>query len=259
MKTDLALEQFLSSLENETTRINYEIVLKDFLSNLTLVVQVTKEAIQQYKEILSEKDASPQTIAARLAAIRSFCDFCWNSGWLQSNPGLYIKNDHVEKYGQAKNITMEDFKKFLGQIDTKTLIGTRDLLLIRLIFFYGDPEKILAIPFSQDLPAQFEPLKQTYIQELSKVTKIPKLSYGFLFFDGEGLDNSKPLSLSGTRKVLIKYAMKAGFPHTYVDFQALKRLRAKQIYQQTESAEAVQAFCGHKSLKITKAYIKTLA
>ena len=255
MRIDFTLGQYLLTLENETTRTNYEIVLRDYLSRFTDVQEITKESVQDYKEALSEK--SPQTIAARLAAIRSYCDFCWSNGWLAFNPALYIKNDPVEKYAQAKNISFEDFKKFIGQIDPSTLVGVRDLLLTRLIFFYGDAEKILETPFSQDLPDQFDVIKRAYAKELSKVTNVMRLSYGYLFFSLEDLDNSKSLSLSAVRKVLIKYTHRAGFPLNYIDFQALKRLRAKQIYQQTNSEEAVQQFCGHKSLKITKAFIKT--
>lgn len=262
MRTELALHQYLTNLKNETTRTNYEIVLKDFLSMFGDVSQISKEHVKRYKDTLEEK--SPQTIAARLAAIRSFCDFCWSSGWLSSNPALYIKNDPIEKYAQAKNISFEDFKKFISLIDTTTLVGIRDLLLIRLIFFYGDPEKILSLPFNHDLQDQFKPIHHSYLKMVAK--KIAeegnnplKLNYGYLFFNLEDLDSSKPLSLSAARKVLIKYTNRAGFPHNHIDFQALKRLRAKQIYDQTESVEAVQKFCGHKSIKITKAFIKTLA
>ena len=258
MRIDFTLDQYLSSLENETTRTNYEIALRDFLSRLTDIEEITKESVQDYKEALSETEKSPQTVAARLAAIRSYCDFCWSNGWLTFNPALYIKNDYVEKYAQAKNISFEDFKKFISQIDASTLVGNRDLLLTRLIFFYGDAEKILETPFGHELPDQFEIIKRSYVKELSKVTNVMRLSYGYLFFNLETLDNSRALSLSAVRKVLIKYTHHAGFPLNHIDFQALKRLRAKQIYQQTNSIEAVQQFCGHKSLKITKAYIKTL-
>lgn len=256
MRVNFALNQYLSTLENETTKINYEIVLKDFLANFINVTQITKESVQYYKNALADK--SPQTIAARLAAIRSFCDYCWGEGWLLFNPALYIKNDHVEKYAQAKNISFKDFKKFIDQIKLNTLVGIRDLLLIRLIFFYGDPEKILTIPFEYELPTQFDSIKQAYKNELAKKVNLLKLSYGYLFFNLDELTNSKPISVSGVRKILIKYTNHAGFPHNYIDFQALKRLRAKQIFQQTKSLEAVQKFCGHKTLKVTKAFIKTL-
>lgn len=261
MRINLALPQYLSNLKNETTRTNYEIVLKDFLSSFIDASQITKEHVKQYKDALEEK--SPQTIAARLAAIRSFCDFCWSNGWITSNPALYIKNNPIEKYGQAKNISFEDFKKFISLINTTTLVGIRDLLLIRLIFFYGDPEGVLNLSFDKDLQEQFKPIYHSYIKMAAKQVaengnNPMKLNYGYLFFNLEDLDNSKPLSLSAARKVLIKYTSKANFPHNYIDFQALKRLRAKQIYDQTESVEAVQKFCGHKSQKITKAFIKTL-
>jgi len=262
MRIELALPQYLSKLKNETTRTNYEIVLRDFLGSFREVSQISKEHVRLYKDILSDK--SPQTIAARLAAIRSFCDFCWSNGWISTNPALYIKNTPVEKYAQAKNISFDDFKKFVSLIDAKSLVGIRDLLLVRLIFFYGDPDKMLSLSFNQPLQEQFELIRLSYIKEVSrelagKGGNPQKLNYGFLFFNLEDLDNSKSLSISAVRKVLIKYTHKANFPSNYIDFQALKRLRAKQIYEQTESVEAVQKFCGHKNTKITKAFLKTLS
>ena len=65
MDAKAALEQYLNSLDNPTTRINYEIVLKDFTEGLRTVGQITTNRIVTYKKRMSDK--APQTIAARLA------------------------------------------------------------------------------------------------------------------------------------------------------------------------------------------------
>jgi site-specific recombinase XerD len=256
MNINSALSHYLNSLTNSTTRTNYKIVLDDFLEDILSLGDITSESILSYKGTLVGK--APQTIAARLAAIRSFCDYSWTQGWTDTDPSLSIKNNPVEKYSSAKNISFVDFKKILAKVDLSTLVGVRDYMLIRLIFSLGDPIKILRTPFNVDLPSRLQPLKDTYAQKLSKKTNVNSLQLGYLFFNLDKCVNAKPLSLSSCRKVLAKYVKRAGYPDKFLDFQAMKRLRAKQIYEQTNSEEAVQKFCGHKSLKVTKAFLRTL-
>lgn len=256
MKVNAALSHYLNSLSNETTKTNYEIVLKDFLTDITELNHITTKVILSYKGTLVGK--APQTVAARLAAIRSFCDYCWTQGWVSSDPSLPVKNNPVEKYHSAKNVSFGDFKKILKAIDVTKLVGVRDYLLMRLIFIYGDPTAALRLPFNQKMHSALEPVKQQYILRLSEKTSVDSLQLGYLFFNLEKCTNAKPLSLSACRKVIAKYTKKAGFPAKFLDFQAMKRLRAKQIYEQTESEESVMKFCGHKSLKVTRAFIKTL-
>lgn len=256
MNVHRALDVYLASLENETTRLNYEIVLKDFLSNLKKVTDVTEAEIIAFKGSLSDK--APQTVTARLAAIRSFCDYCWTQGWLNTDPSLGVENVKFERYGRAKNITFEEFKKFLKSIDVTNLIGIRDYLFIRLVFMYGDVHKIRNLPWDVKLPESLDAARARYESLLMEKVNIAYLQNGYLFFNLETCKNEKALSLSAARKIVLKRVRGAGFPDKYIDFQAMKRLRAKQIFEQTQSIEAVMKFCGHRSVKATKAFLKTL-
>lgn len=253
-----ALDIYLATLENATTRTNYEIVLRDFLANTRTIEDITEAGIEKFKDSLKMGDKAAQTITARLAAIRSFCDFCWTQGWLPTDPSLGVKNVQVERYSKAKNISFEDLKKFLLAIDTSTLKGMRDYLLLRLSFIYGDVKKILSLPWDVKLPESLDVARAKYEALLSEKKNLAYFQNGYLFFNVDTCDNSKALSLSSARKIVIKYVRVAGFPEKYIDFQALKRLRAKQIFSQTNSIEAVMKFCGHRSVKATKAFLKTL-
>lgn len=256
MNVKSALSHYLNSLSNEATKTNYGIALEDFLEDINSLAAITKETIDSYRGTLVGK--APQTVAARLSAIKSFCDYCWTQGWTSQDPSLSIKNISVEKYASAKNIEFEDFKRVLAQIDLTTLVGVRDYMLLRLIYVYGDPVTILRIPFNHDLSSILEKFKDEYIRKLQEKANVDSLQLGYLFFNLDKCINAKPLSLSTCRKILARYTKKAGFSKTHIDFQALKRLRAKQIFEQTESEEAVQKFCGHRSLKVTKAFLRTL-
>jgi site-specific recombinase XerD len=257
MRVSSALSHYLNSLQNQTTKTNYEIVLKDFLTEIENLDEITQEAIISFKGSLAGK--APQTVAARLSAVRSFCDYCWTNGWMSMDPSLAVKNNPVQKYASAKNIAFQDFKKVLAEVDLSKLVGVRDYLLMRLIFVYGDPTTILRLPFDYQVNDTLKPLKEEYFTKLSEKTSIDSLKLGYLFFNLETCINAKPLSLSSCRKIIAKYTKRAGFPDKFLDFQALKRLRARQIYEQTNSEKAVQQFCGHKSLKATRAFIKTLS
>jgi len=255
MNVKSAIDAYLNSLENPTTRLNYEIALKEFLGKSRKLTQITRDKIVRYKNSLSNK--SSQTVAARLSAIRSFCDFCWTQGWLPEDPSISVKNEPSKKYEKAKNIEFSDFKHILGQIDTTGINGLRDYFLFRMLFVTGDVERTLNLRWSYSLPENLDKIKEAYAEELSAFIPEEDLSAGYIFFGLESMNPSKPLSKSGARKIIKKYTVRAGFPENYVDFHALKRLRARQIYEQTGSVEAVNVFCGHKSMKATRAFVKT--
>jgi len=256
MKAGYALQEYLRSLKNETTRANYEIVLLDFISNFTSLSAILPQHIQRYKNNLVDKSA--HTVAARLAAIRSFFNYCWVEGWVSEDPSEQVENDPVKKYGNAKNVAFSDFKKILGKTDLTTLVGIRDYLLLRLVYTYGDVKKIVQLSWETKLTGPFADLVKAYRAKLAEQTDLGALAGGYLFFNIDTCENHKFLSVSAVRKVVAKYIARAGYPEKFLDFQAMKRLRAKQIYEQTDSIEAVQRFCGHASQKVTKAFIKTL-
>ncbi len=255
MNVRSALDTYLNTLENSTTRLNYEIALKEFLGKTRKLDLITREKIVKYKKSLKNK--SSQTVAARLSAIRSFCDYCWSQGWMDNDPSLSIKNDPSKKYEKAKNIGFKDFKRILNQIDTTDLYGLRDYFLFRLLFITGDVDGTLSLKWNNAFPDSLNKIKIAYAEELLVFMSKEDLKGGYIFFGLEHMNADKPLSKSGARKIVKKYTIRAGFPENYVDFHALKRLRAKQIYEQTGSIEAVNQFCGHKSMKATKAFVKT--
>jgi len=260
MNIKSALKSYLSSLENVTTKTNYEIALKEFSKRVTVVTDINQSTVLKYKRSLSDK--SSQTIAARLSAVRSFCDYCWTKGWIDRDPSLPVKNKPQKKYTQAKNITLTEFKKIMSSMDTTSLIGVRNYLLVRLLFLLGDVEKVRLITWEHTLPPVLQSGKDSYETMLRiSLVRDPAVFTafdGFLFFSLETNDSSKALSISRIRKILQLAALNAGFSEKFLDFQALKRLRASQIYKKTNSLEAVRKFCGHKTLKSTKAFIKTL-
>jgi site-specific recombinase XerD len=174
------------------------------------------------------------------------------------DPTIAIKPDHVQRYQHSKNISIEDFKSILSGVNIKTLAGLRDYLLLRMLFLYGDIEKILDLKIKSPLPEILEDDRKLFITRLSQHIKIEDLKTGYLFFGLEKMTSDQKMSLSGVRKILKKYCSLANFDEKYMDITAIKRLRARQIYEQTSSVEAVQRFCGHNSSVQTKTFLKTI-
>jgi len=251
-----ALEQYLQSLENETTRINYGIILREFCQYFERLIDIDTQSVLKFKTTLEGK--SEQTVASRMSAIRSFLMFCWGHNWIPMDPTIAIKTDNVQRYQHSKNITIEDFKSILSNANVKTLAGLRDYLLLRMLFIYGDIEKILDLKIKSPLPEMLDADRRLFITMLSQHIKIEELKIGYLFFGLEKMDCNQRMSLSGVRKILKKYSALANFDENFLDFTAIKRLRAKQIYEQTSSVEAVQRFCGHSSPTQTKTFLKTI-
>lgn len=252
-----AIESYLKTLDNETTRKNYKVALEEFSTGITFLTQITTARINSYKNLLGKKTSSTQTITARLAAIRSFCDYCWMQGWISENPGLPVKPERVVKYDKAKRVSFEDFEKLLKAINVEEPEGLRDFILLRMIFLCGDHNKVLELRFSHPLPGNLGKYKEKF-QEMVKDYKKVDTEKGYLFFSLDHKNNSKTISYATARRILLKRLQLAGFEADHMDFPAIKRIRAKQIYEKTKSAKAVQEFCGHKSLKITKEFLKTL-
>lgn len=267
------VEEYLSSLKSESTKINYKIALVDFLQNIKNIEDITPTAIDAYNKRLQKKKKSIQTIKARFAAIKSFLEYCWMNGALLLNPADKIKVKTAKKYKNAKNIQETDFKKLLKEIKP-TLKGLRDSLLIRLIYLYGDMDKVLSLKWEHPMPTltltkiktKLEVAikkvftKKMYITGLDPNKLWEKFSRGYLFFslDKFPFNSDKAISVPAIRKILQHYCVQMGLPENYIDFQALKRLRAKEIYQKTNSIEEVRRFCGHRNSQITKAFLKTL-
>lgn len=259
MLVELAIKLYLQTLTNQSTKLNYEIALNDFNKQVTYMKDLTEAAVISFRETLNSK--SPQTISSRMSAIRSFLMHCWSEGWIDFDPSLTIKIDSVKRYTNAKNLSFDDLKKILSFIKTSTLLGVRDYLLIRLLFLVGDPQEVLALKMNSPIPDIVMDAKKLYVQKLSEHIRLTQLKTGFLFFSLdhlEGFNPFRPLSRAGARKILRKYASEAGFDPKVIDFTAIKRLRARQIFEQTSSFELVQKFCGHSDIRQTKTFLKTL-
>lgn len=249
-----AVKKYLETIQNVNTQETYKKVLEDYVLSVTSLKLINRYNLNMYKH----KYKKSSTIATKLAAIRSFLDYCWEQGWIDNNPGWIVKNNINKKYSNCKNITMEDFKKIIK--NSRTLAGIRDDLLLLTLYYVGDMRKVLNLMWWSDLPEPLLIVKTKYEKKLFKelgYEKAQEIKSGYLFFNLKK-DSSKPLTNWYLKFLLRKRNKEMGFPETFIDVQTVKRLGAKEIYLRTGSIDQVMDYCGHKHKRTTYTFIQGL-
>lgn len=253
-----ALTTFLNSIKNEKTFKTYNLVLNDFIKDIYILKGITRYTIAYYKSKFN--NYSDSSIATKMAAIRSFLFYCWEQGWITSNPGLLVGQNIVTKYQHSKNIEIKDFKKLI--FNKRNLPHTRDNLILLCLYFYGSPEKVLNLKWSDSLCKPLIKFKKQYLNQLKKdytKTEIEVLQTGYLFFDTRKRDSSKPLSKRYITFILEDRNKQVGFKTNHIDLMTIKRLGAKELYNRTNSVEQVMKYCGHKHRRTTYTFIQNLS
>lgn len=261
MGIETAISLFVTEkLKSNKTKEEYRRVLKEFAKGLVWVKEITRERVlafhRQKKETLSEAYS-----AVVLAMVRSFCNYCWDRKWLPINPALTVRQ-RIPTYANVKNGSLKDFSKILDQIDRGTWTGSRDYLLLRLVFLIGK-KRALQLKWNSEFPTQLQSLKEDYSSKLLSHLKETQVYWQLkwaslppqsLFLNG----NFKPIGKADLLKTFAKYRKKANLTNAVITLESLKRMRAKQIYEATNSLEAVKEFCEHKEMKRTEAFVSSL-
>ena len=254
MDIQVAVKLYLSSIENDTTRRCYRAALEQYTEYLEHVDQITPRTIQSYK--MSLRDKSAQTICARLAAIRGLSDLCWTKGWLDTDPSLFVGNVSNPRYTKFKEITSRQFRKILNNINLDC-DGIHDYLLLKLIYISGKPESVARLNWNAKLPRFAEKLKEEYKASAKADPDLKIKDSGHLFFPF-AFNNTLRLTDSELLNILKDRAVYAGYERNQFDIMSLKRLRSKEVYEETGSVEAVQKLCGFKYRKDAVRFVKTL-
>lgn len=260
MLPKVAVASYLRTIKNPITLRCYSKTLEEFIKNIYILKGVTNYTIENFKNKLLKYSAT--TIASKLAAIRSFLDYCWEQGWIASNPSLIVKQQIIPKYNNSKNITFKDFQKLITI--SKTTGHTRDNLLLLCLYMCGSIEQVLELRWNDRLPKALLKFKQQYKKQLNKfltkeeVSALQK-SNCYLFFNLRSKNILSPLTRRYVRFLLENRNLQAGFDKRYIDFVALKRLGAKEIYLKTQSLEQVMKYCGHKHKRTTYTFIQNLS
>jgi len=139
------LEEFLAYLRHERnasphTISSYRIDLSQLAQYLEArrvrLRAVDNVCLRGFLADLHKKKRSKTSIARKLAAIRSFFQFCLKRGWLEDNPAKVVATPKTERHVPAF-LSEDEMGKFLELPEKNDLLGARDRAILELFYAAG--------------------------------------------------------------------------------------------------------------------------
>jgi site-specific recombinase XerD len=244
--------------------------------------------VAEWANELARKGLADATVAARLAAISSFYQFCMTTytdaggqPLTRHNPVAIVERPRVEKYGNSRPLTIEQLRDLLGVIDRSTIQGMRDYAMILIAVYTGRRSaevrglRIANIQhFSNgqlrycwkgkrgkmrwdDLPAPVYQAMQLYLEAAGR----GGLGLGLgepMFIAHNGHDVScRPLCSEFFNQMVKGYAKAAGLPE-WVHTHTLRHTASALRLSAGRSVLEISRLLGHSSLQVTQIYIEAM-
>jgi tyrosine recombinase XerC len=245
------LAQFVDYLEAKKIRLNGvdNIALRGFL-------------VELYQRRLSKSSA-----ARKLAAIRSFFEFCLRKKWIENNPAKAVSTPRLEQHVPAF-LSEEEMIRLLAVPPTDDALGLRDKAVLELFYATGIRVSELVGINLEDLS-----LEDKMIRVRGKGKKERMVPFGRKAAESLGaylsVRSTLPLNLGETafflnyRGTRISPRSVQRFVHKYFQQVALRRnisphaLRhsfATHLLNRGADLRVIQEFLGHESLATTQKY-----
>ncbi|AIO18464.1 Tyrosine recombinase XerC [Candidatus Izimaplasma bacterium HR1] len=279
MRNVEVLERFKNYIESEKRYSDYTSIsyfddihnLINFLDKEQFgdILTVSPRIARFYTATLHE-NYSPKSIARKISSVRSLYNFLVREDVLEENPFLDIELPKQEKR-LPKFIYPEEIESIFKSIDTSSVLGTRNYLILE--FLYGTGVRVSElcnvklndIDYFQNLclihgkgsKDRYVPLHNRLINEISDyvittrkdLLKTKENKYLFLNHHG---DNITP---RGIRMVINKVMLESGeslkiSPHT------LRHTFATHLLNNGADLRSIQELLGHSHLSSTQIYTK---
>ena len=245
--------------------INY-IQVSCEISNLK---EIQPEHIRSYIYYLTDDSLSSRTIARTLSSINRFHTYLCMEEIVNENPAVNIKRKKIPQT-LPNVLSVEEVEEILGNIDTESVLGKRDLALLEILYSCGlrvsEACTLIGIDILQDSEMirvrgkgnkeRLVPLGPRAIKKLDQYLKYsrPKLlkrglEVGEIFLSRNG----KPLTRMTIYNILIKYSTEAHIkrqisPHTF------RHSFATHLLEGGADLRAVQEMLGHSNIVTTQIY-----
>ena len=273
------LEQFRNYIESEKrysehTSISYMDDIHNlinFLDNEQFgdLFTVSPRIARFYTATLHE-NYSPKSIARKISSVRSFYNFIVREDYLEQNPFSDIELPKKEKK-LPKFIYPQEIENLFTSIDTSTILGVRNYLILEFLYGTGvrvselcnvklndiDYYQNLCLIHGKGSKDRLVPLHNRLINEVSDyviTTRKDLLKANdskYLFLNHRG-DNITP---RGIRTVINRIMVNSGealkiSPHT------LRHTFATHLLNNGADLRSVQELLGHEHLSSTQIYTK---
>ncbi len=227
----------------------------------------------EYKQHLQTEGKSVYTVNSLITILKLFYGFCERQGYCDNiASGIRSSRRHVE-YSKLPLTAAQAFR-LLDSIDTDTIIGKRDRLMISLMLFNGlrtcEVERIDIVDFSQ---REGEPI--LYIQRKGRTDKneivvLHPNTVEWLeeYIAERDFDNATPLFISHKAKCdnrlvrqtigrIVKLRLaRIGISHPKISAHSLRHTFGALMVEQGVEIEIIKDMIGHSDTKTTRIYIE---
>jgi len=276
----------------ENTKKNYKEDLTKFVAFYYKAkkkydpTQATHEDIVDFVTFLKRSRSkrgtpiSNKTINRHVSTLRSFFKFLQRKGIVRENPATLIELPKIPLKVKAEYLTEDEVNRIFDSADDLTLLGARNLALLKMYFYSGcRNSEIRNIKFKNLYIDHSHPHFEVKVKGESESDSKNRISPDVLddlklyivergkkFGDFEEEDylfhslkcstpGKKALSSVAIWKIFKKAVDNAGIEKNISPHSARTTL-ARMIYKKTRDVKATQEILGHKDIRMTTAYIK---
>mgnify|MGYP006301482709 CR=1 FL=1 len=235
---------------------------------------VTHLLIRGFMAQLDERGMSKQTVARKVAALRSFYKFLMKRGRVQANPAQSVRTPKLEKR-LPKYLTVQEVERLLGTPDASTFMGARDRAILELLYSAGLRTFELVGLNVDDIDLERQTLRTRGKGKKERVNPVGRYAVqaieGYLQMRREHPDCTRfevePLFLNfrgrrlttrSIRRLLGSYVRTAGLPAN-VSPHTLRHSFATHLLQRGADLRVVQELLGHENISTTQIYTHVTA
>ena len=105
-------------------------------SQSSSILEAKKEHIREFMADEFERGLHPKTVSRRLAALKSFYDYCVEIKEIESNPAIFVESPKLPST-LPDYLDLSKLSDILSMPQQETLIGSRDLAMMELFYSTG--------------------------------------------------------------------------------------------------------------------------
>lgn len=250
---------------------NYKKVVLEYLEFLDKECIDIKDAnnlvVRNYLRSLDKHNYSNKTLCLYISSLRSFYKYLLKNRVIKSNPMVLIKNPKLEKR-VPKFLYYNELSSLFENIDTSTVLGIRDNLILEILYSTGvrvselvsiklsdinDFDKSITI-FGKGKKSRIvlfgDTLESALNLYLNKSRNILiKTNTDILLLN----KNGTPLTDRGVRLIISKIVEKASIKQN-VSPHVLRHTFATHLLKEGADLKTVQELLGHATLSATEVY-----
>lgn len=250
---------------------NYKKVVLEYLEFLDKECIDIKDAnnlvVRNYLRSLDKHNYSNKTLCLYISSLRSFYKYLLKNRVIKSNPMVLIKNPKLEKR-VPKFLYYNELSSLFESIDTSTVLGIRDNLILEILYstgvrvselvsiklsdinnfdksitIFGKGKKSRIVLFGDTL----ESVLNLYLNKSRNI--LIKTNTDILLLN----KNGTPLTDRGVRLIISKIVEKASIKQN-VSPHVLRHTFATHLLKEGADLKTVQELLGHATLSATEVY-----